>query len=252
MGIKLFMISFMVTSILFSLLYIPTKLTTPNAKYNPVINLNMLKDLKPYPVTFAYLISASRGDAKRLTRVLKALYHPGNYYLIHVDADAPEKEHREIAEFVSSDPVFGLVGNVWIVGKPNLVTYRGPTMLATTLHAMAILLRTCKWDWFINLSASDYPLVTQDDLIDAFSTIPRNLNFIQHSSRLGWKLNKRAKPIMIDPGLSSLNKSEIWWVIKQRSLPTAFKLYTGLSLSHFLSLFVCYEKDLTYHKTLPP
>lgn len=231
MGIKLFMISFMVTSILFSLLYIPTKLTTPNAKYNPVINLNMLKDLKPYPVTFAYLISASRGDAKRLTRVLKALYHPGNYYLIHVDADAPEKEHREIAEFVSSDPVFGLVGNVWIVGKPNLVTYRGPTMLATTLHAMAILLRTCKWDWFINLSASDYPLVTQDDLIDAFSTLPRNLNFIQHSSRLGWKLNKRAKPIMIDPGLSSLNKSEIWWVNKQRSLPTAFKLYTGLSLS---------------------
>ena len=54
--------------------------------------------------------------------------------------------------------------------------------------------------------------------------------------------NKRAKPIMIDPGLYSLNKSEIWWVIKQRSLPTAFKLYTGLS--RFLSLFVCYEKKL--------
>ncbi|KAG5232879.1 glycosyltransferase family protein [Salix suchowensis] len=206
MGIKVFMISFMVTSVLFSY-------------------------LRPYPVTFAYLVSASRGDAKKLMRVLKALYHPGNYYLIHVDADAPEKERREIAEFVSSDPVFGLVGNVWIVGKPNLVTYRGPTMLATTLHAMAILLRSCKWDWFINLSASDYPLVTQDDLIDAFSTLPRNLNFIQHSSRLGWKLNKRARPIMIDPALHSLNKSEIWWVMKQRSLPTAFKLYTDLLLS---------------------
>ncbi|GMY20238.1 beta-glucuronosyltransferase GlcAT14A [Fagus crenata] len=99
-------------------------------------------------------------------------------------------------------------------------------MLASTLHAMAILLRTCKWDWFINLSASDYPLVTQDDLIHAFSDLLRNLNFIQHSSRLGWKLNKRAKPIIMDPGLYSLNKSELWWVIKQRTLPTAFKLYT--------------------------
>uniref|UniRef100_A0A6N2NM02 Uncharacterized protein n=1 Tax=Salix viminalis TaxID=40686 RepID=A0A6N2NM02_SALVM len=225
MGIKVFMISFMVTSVLFSLLYIPTKLTTPTAKYSPVINFKMSRDLRPYPVTFAYLVSASRGDAKKLMRVLKALYHPGNYYLIHVDADAPEKEHREIAEFVSSDPVFGLVGNVWIVGKPNLVTYRGPTMLATTLHAMAILLRSCKWDWFINLSASDYPLVTQDDLIDAFSTLPRNLNFIQHSSPPG--METRARPIMIDPALHSLNKSEIWWVMKQRSLPTAFKLYTG-------------------------
>lgn len=40
-------------------------------------------------------------------------------------------------------------------------------------------------------------------------------------------MNKRGKPIIIDPGLHSSNKSEIWWVIKQRSLPTAFKLYTG-------------------------
>lgn len=180
-----------------------------------------------YPVTFAYLLSASKGDTIKLKRALLALYHPGNHYLIHMDREAPEKEQREIAEFVANEPVFRMVNNVYIVGKPNLVTYRGPTMLATTLHAIAMLLRCCKWDWFINLSASDYPLVTQDDLIEAFSDLPRDLNFIQHSSHLGWKMNKRAKPIIIDPGLYSLNKSEIWWVIKQRSIPSAFKLYTG-------------------------
>ncbi|KAL4579726.1 hypothetical protein LXL04_015889 [Taraxacum kok-saghyz] len=153
--------------------------------------------------------------------------HPGNFYLIHLEREATEDEHREIERFVTDNQVFQLVGNVMIVGKPNRVTYRGPTMLATTLHAMAILLRIdAKWDWFINLSASYYPLVTQDDLISAFSVLPRHLNFIQHSSRLGWKLNKRGKPIMIDPGLYSSNKSDIWWVIKQRALPTAFKLYT--------------------------
>jgi hypothetical protein len=38
-------------------------------------------------------------------------------------------------------------------------------MVANTLHAAAILLKECgDWDWFINLSASDYPLVTQDGL----------------------------------------------------------------------------------------
>ncbi|PON37162.1 Glycosyl transferase [Trema orientale] len=183
---------------------------------------------KPYPVSFAYLISATKGDIGRLKRLLYALYHPGNSYLIHMDYGAPEAEHRDLAEFVSGDPVFSQVGNVWIVGKSNSVTYRGPTMLSTTLHAMAILLRVSRWDWFINLSASDYPLVSQDDLIHAFSELPsKDLNFIQHSSRLGWKLNKRGKPIIIDPGLYRLNKSEIWWVIKQRALPTAFKLYTG-------------------------
>ncbi|KAF5735184.1 secondary cell wall-related glycosyltransferase family 14 [Tripterygium wilfordii] len=170
---KLIMISFMVTSLLFSFLYIllfPTILTKPISRFNPVIKSNPVflpnVDQNPYPVTFAYLISASKGDVGKLKRLLHALYHPGNYYLIHLDQEAPAAEQREVAAFVAEEVVFGLVGNVWIVGKPNLVTYRGPTMLATTLHGMAILLRSFKyWDWFINLSASDYPLVTQDGMI---------------------------------------------------------------------------------------
>ncbi|GAB2295884.1 hypothetical protein Dimus_030033 [Dionaea muscipula] len=124
---------------------------------------------KQYPVTFAYLISAAKGDTPKLKRLLHALYHPGNWYLIHIDYGAPRSEHLEMEKFLAStemSTVVQQVGNVWIVGKPNLVTYRGPTMLAATLHAMAILLRTCNtWDWFINLSASDYPLVTQDGII---------------------------------------------------------------------------------------
>ncbi|XP_009353062.2 beta-glucuronosyltransferase GlcAT14A-like [Pyrus x bretschneideri] len=233
MAIKVYVISFLLTSVLFSLLYIPTRLKIPIHNFKPVINYFNLTTVssnsttKPYPVTFSYLISASKGDSTKLKRMLYALYHPGNYYLIHMDYAAPEDEHRDIADFVAGDPVFGQVGNVWVLGKPNLVTYRGPTMLATTLHALSLLLRTWDWDWFINLSASDYPLITQDDLIHAFSDLPRDLNFIHHTSRLGWKLNKRGKPMVIDPGLYSLNKSELWWVIKQRALPTAFKLYTG-------------------------
>ncbi|KAB1209486.1 Auxin-binding protein ABP19a [Morella rubra] len=67
------------------------------------------------------------------------------------------------------------------------------------------------------------------DLIHALFDLPRDHNFVQHSSRLGWKLNKRCKPIIIDPALYSFNKSQIWWVIEQRTVPTAFKLYTGSS-----------------------
>ncbi|KAK7266997.1 hypothetical protein RIF29_19659 [Crotalaria pallida] len=231
MGIKIFMVCFMLTSILYFLLFIPTRLTKPiSTTLRPHMNYsnNIPKTgSQAYPVTFAYLISASKGDSGKLKRLLRALYHPGNYYLIHMDYGAPESEHRGVVEYVENDPVFGQVGNVWVVEKRNLVTYRGPTMLSTTLHAMAMLLRSCKWDWFINLSASDYPLVTQDDLIQAFSKVPRHINFIQHSGNLGWKLNKRGKPIIIDPGLYSLKKSEIWWVSKQRALPTSFKLYTG-------------------------
>ena len=144
--------------LLLSLLYLSTQSTA----FPPTIKtFNSPK----YPVTFAYLISASAGDARKLKRTLRALYHPANYYLLHLDAGAPQAEREEVSRYVAEDPVYGEVGNVWVVQKSNLVTYRGPTMLATTLHAMAMLLRSCKWDWFINLSASDYPLVTQDGIV---------------------------------------------------------------------------------------
>ncbi|KAI5665249.1 hypothetical protein M9H77_24572 [Catharanthus roseus] len=101
-------------------------------------------------------------------------------------------------------------------------------MVTNTLHAASILLKEGgDWDWFINLSASDYPLVTQDDMLHTLSTIPRELNFIEHTSDIGWKENQRARPIIIDPALYSLQKSDVFWATEKRSVPTAFKLFTG-------------------------
>lgn len=118
----------------------------------------------PDPVPkLAYLISGSRGDGATLERTLKALYHPRNQYVVHLDLEASAAERLELFHFVENDAVFSHVGNVRMMVRANLVTYRGPTMVTNTLHAAAVLLREAgEWDWFINLSASDYPLVTQD------------------------------------------------------------------------------------------
>ncbi|XP_078165330.1 core-2/I-branching beta-1,6-N-acetylglucosaminyltransferase family protein [Carex rostrata] len=227
MGIKYAMLLSITITLLLSLLLIPSLLNSSN-KLHPINHSDHhLLQQKPYPVSFAYLISAAKGDVDRLIRLLTAIYHPANCYLLHLDRDAEPEEQHHLYQSISSHPTFTRFGNVWIVQKSNLVTYRGPTMLTTTLHAMSILLRTCHWDWFINLSASDYPLVTQDDLIVAFSSLPRDLNFIQHTSRLGWKIKKRAKPAMMDPALYETNKTEIIWLPQNRSIPTAFKLFTG-------------------------
>lgn len=142
--------------------------------------------------------------------------------------ESPPDERLDLIDFVEKESIFREVGNVKVVAKSNLVTYRGPTMVSNTLHAMAILLKEGgTWDWFINLSASDYPLVTQDDLLHVLSTIPRELNFIEHTSDIGWKEFQRARPVIIDPGLYSSEKSDVFWVPEKRGLPTAFKLYTG-------------------------
>lgn len=118
----------------------------------------------------AYLISGSSGDGESLKRTLKALYHPLNQYVVHLDLEAPAEERVELVRFIKSEPLFAEVGNVRVIVRSNLVTYRGPTMVTNTLHGAAILLKEGgEWDWFINLSASDYPLVTQDGMPVCFN-----------------------------------------------------------------------------------
>ncbi|KAE9599844.1 hypothetical protein Lal_00045421 [Lupinus albus] len=177
---------------------------------------------------FAYLISGTKGDSQRMMRTLEAVYHPRNQYILHLDLEAPPRERLELATTVKSDPTFREVENVRVMSQSNLVTYKGPTMIACTLQAISILLKeSIEWDWFINLSASDYPLVTQDDLLHIFSNLSRDLNFIEHTQIAGWKLKHRVRPIVIDPALYLSRKSDIAWTTQRRTLPTAFKLFTG-------------------------
>lgn len=184
--------------------------------------------LKKEAPRFAYLISGTKGDSQRMMRTLQAVYHPRNQYILHMDLEAPPRERLDLTMSIKNDLTFREVGNVRVMAQSNLVTYKGPTMIATTLQAIAILLRECaNWDWFINLSPSDYPLVTQDDMLHVFSNISRNLNFIEHTQISGWKLNHRAKPIIVDPGLYMSKKSDLTWTSQRRSLPTTFKLFTG-------------------------
>ncbi|PKA66549.1 hypothetical protein AXF42_Ash003203 [Apostasia shenzhenica] len=187
-----------------------------------------LYDLGIEAPRLAYLLTGTKGDGQRMRRTLQAIYHPRNQYALHLDLEASPRERMDLAMYVRSDPVLSEVENVHVIAKANLVTYRGPTMIACTLHAIAILLKErLKWDWFINLSASDYPLMTQDDILHVFSSLPRDLNFIQHSQLTGWKMDQRAKQIIIDPGLYLSKKSDVVVTIVPRELPTFFKLFTG-------------------------
>lgn len=126
-------------------------------------SMNSTADVNPEPPRLAYLISGTKGDSHRMMRTLQAVYHPRNQYVLHLDLEAPPRERMELAMSVKTDPTFREMENVRVMAQSNLVTYKGPTMIACTLQAVAILLKeSLDWDWFINLSASDYPLVTQD------------------------------------------------------------------------------------------
>ncbi|KAK1302798.1 hypothetical protein QJS10_CPB12g00320 [Acorus calamus] len=125
-------------------------------------------------------------------------------------------------------PAARMFGNVDVLGKPDAATFMGSSVLASMLHAAAVMLRLGgRWDWFITLSAADYPLVSQDDLFHAFSSAPREINFIDHTSDIGWKDYHRVQPIVVDPGIYLARRVQIFHATERRPTPESFKFFTG-------------------------
>ncbi|XWS22812.1 hypothetical protein CRYUN_Cryun29cG0068100 [Craigia yunnanensis] len=181
-----------------------------------------------YPPAFGYYIFGGKGDKDRIFRLLLAVYHPRNRYLLQLGADASDEERYSLAVALKSVPAIRSFGNVDVIGKPDRFSYMGSTHIAATLHAAAVLMKVDPgWDWIIALSASDYPLVTQDDLSLVFSSVRRDLNFIDHTSDLGWKEGERIQPIVVDPGLYLARKTQIFRATEKRTMPVAFKIFTG-------------------------
>ena len=74
--------------------------------------------------------------------------------MVHV-ASSPE-ERADLVKHSAAQ------GNVRVMADRK-VSEKGPTVLALTLHAVAILLKEFeRWDWFVNLDTEDYPLMSQD------------------------------------------------------------------------------------------
>ncbi|PPD99467.1 hypothetical protein GOBAR_DD03513 [Gossypium barbadense] len=237
-------------SFFFSLLFILSLLSTsasqslltirrdPSLFPNRPVSLTKIP-YGPTPPSIAYLISGSAGDSARILRLLLATYHPRNHYLLHLDLSAPQTERDRLAVTIHSVPIFRAAQNVDVIGKANYAYQRGSSTVTSALHGASILLRlSSKWDWFISLSAGDYPLVTQDDLLHILSYLPKNLNFVNHSSYIGWKESKRLKPIIVDTGHYLLEKDEIFYVTQKRVLPNSFRLFSGSAFAMLTRSFI--------------
>ena len=164
---RLCLLAFAVCLVFFGTLL--SRLNIPNVSYATVTKLQhynpkqVITKGKGYPPVLAYWIIGTKGESKKMMRLLKAIYHPRNQYLLQFDDGSTESERIDLALSVKSLKVFEAFGNVNVIGKSYAINRMGSSALSAPLHAAALLLRmNPDWDWFVTLSASDYPLMTQD------------------------------------------------------------------------------------------
>ncbi|KAG0499349.1 hypothetical protein HPP92_004040 [Vanilla planifolia] len=175
----------------------------------------------------AYLISGSKSDLDSLWRLLLAIYHPRNIYILHLDRSSPPADKVELAARLLTTPLrHGRKRPHHHQGQHNHLqrSNNGGQPLFTPAPFFS---RRAKTGIGSSTSAHQIILLTQDDLLFAFSKVPRNLNFMEHTGKLGWKEEQRAKPMIVDPGLYKTTKSDVFWALPRENCPVLFKLFTG-------------------------
>jgi hypothetical protein len=119
----------------------------------------------------AYLILVHRYP-EQFKRLFRAIHDPANHYLVHVDKNSGPGLEEEIRAFLSAYPNAAV-----LEGKKAL--WGGYSLVDAELRGIETLLEMgADWEFFINLSGQDFPLMTQKR-IRAFLIAHRGHEFIK-------------------------------------------------------------------------
>lgn len=152
-------------------------------------------------VGVAYFIQIAENTVDHLPRLLRRLYHPGNVYAIHFDLKIPQDVVRRAEADIRANSVYAQSVHIM---PSELITYRGISMLLNTINAMRLLLdNDAKWDYFINLSGADYPLVSAQ-LQRKLLAKEKGLNYFTFAPKRTWDkmAENRLGEVWYDEGIS--------------------------------------------------
>lgn len=142
----------------------------------------------PTEANIAFFIQVSQSTAGHLPRLLARLHHPKNVYAVHLDAKMEPELVESVMRLVVQDGPAAT--NVHYM-QQELITYRGVSMVLNTINAMKMLLeKGSKWDYFINISGSDYPLVSPLFLRRLLGKhVRQKFNFVSFAAEHAWRAN---------------------------------------------------------------
>lgn len=148
----------------------------------------VLTGLADSDANIAFFVQVSPRTFAMLPRLLRKLWHDKNVYAVHFDEDIP---HGVIARFTDTLRGSARFDNVHVMETEPMLE-NGVSALLNTMSAIQLLLsKSADWSFFINLNASDYPLVdirAMRRLLGQPSALNRQVNFVHLTPSMDvWK-----------------------------------------------------------------
>ncbi|XP_028843481.1 xylosyltransferase 2 [Denticeps clupeoides] len=168
------------------------------------------------PARVAFMLVVHGRAVRQLRRLFKAIYHKDHFYYIHVDKRS-DYLHREVLRMTEMYP------NVKATPWRMVTIWGGASLLKAYLRSMQDLLamKDWTWDFFINLSATDFPTRTNDELV-AFLSKHRDKNFLKSHGRENARFIKKQ-------GLDRLfhECDNHMWRLGERRIPEGLEVSGG-------------------------
>lgn len=171
----------------------------------------------------AFAIQASGDTIHLLPRLLSRIHHPRNVYVIHIDAKVERSLRDDFERSVHNNTMYA--ANVHIM-PAEMLTYKG---ISTVLNSIAMMTLAFDvhpdWDYYINLSASDYPLISPNDMATLLArpqAPPGLLNFVWFFPRKDWKpYSFRVRHMFWDPAASGYQHTtnRLHYLARQKENP---------------------------------
>lgn len=178
------------------------------------------------PLKIVYLLTVSGRATRQVYRLIRRLYSPNHYILVHVDSRA-EYMHREVSKLTQ------LLPNLRMVKQRFSTIWGGASLLSMLLAALQELLDMADWrDWHfvLNLSESDFPVKTQEELV-TFLAANRGSNFVKSHGR---EQDKFIKKQGLDKTFHECDTH--MWRLGTRTLPLGVQIDGG-------SDWICLNRD---------
>ncbi|KAG8446324.1 hypothetical protein GDO86_013961 [Hymenochirus boettgeri] len=188
------------------------------------------------PLRVLYMLVVHGRAVRQLKRLIKAIYHKDHFYYIHVDQRS-NYLHREMARVAQQ------YFNVQVTPWRMVTIWGGASLLTMYLRSMQDLLEMPDWPWdfFINLSATDYPTRTNEELVHFLSRY-KDKNFLKSHGRDNARFIKKQ-------GLDRLfhECDSHMWRLGERKIPEGIMVDGGsdwFALTRSFVEYVIYTKDI--------
>uniref|UniRef100_A0A1I7VC87 protein xylosyltransferase n=1 Tax=Loa loa TaxID=7209 RepID=A0A1I7VC87_LOALO len=129
-----------------------------------VINYTEPDDSLP-AVQILFLLQLNGRNARQVNRLFRIIYSPKHYYIIHVDS-RQQYMFEEMKKLVDTVRKAGY-GNVYLMEKRYATIWAGATLLSMVLEVLKTALYSLKWnnwDFMLNLSESNFPILSMVEL----------------------------------------------------------------------------------------